>query len=127
MLTGGGISYPSKPLATDSKGVILKKGIIYAHVQDNAGNRSYKPINGYISKDFGYAKNDENTYDVIHLKSGWKFFAFDFVKQARAFIEAMEKEDWPVPWSQLDRTDKPDIVKPNIDRSIQLARQAELV
>lgn len=62
-----------------------------AEYQIYKSDNEYEPVNGLVSKNFGYRKVRPEKIVVTHLKSGYKAWRdFEKVKQARMFIELIE-------------------------------------
>lgn len=54
---------------------------------------------GLVSESFGIHKNQNGTYSVTHLNTGYKIFTFFLQKQARKFVESLEDQN--ILWGTL--------------------------
>lgn len=79
----------------------MKKGkILIAVKPENLGFK--KAVKGLLSKTMGIHKDiDCDKYIVTHLKTGLRTFDFYTMKDARKFIELIDKTVFPFPWDSF--------------------------
>lgn len=77
----------------------MRKGTIEIFLN----NETPKIVDGYISKEFGFYKNEFKNYDVTHLKTGLKILSFMKMKHAKRFVELLEETTFPIPFCEVTR------------------------
>lgn len=66
-------------------------------------NETSKIVDGYISNEFGFYKNEFKNYDVTHLKTGLKILSFMKMNHAKKFICLLEETTFPIPFNEVTR------------------------
>jgi len=64
-------------------------------------NPGEQEVNGWIGRQFGTHK-ESGIYVVTHLRTGARVSWFNYLKNARDFIDRMEKAAWKQTWDTND-------------------------
>jgi len=59
-------------------------------------------VTGWIGRQFGAHKNNSGNYVVTHLRTGVRVSWFNYLKNAKDFIDRMEKAAWKQTWDSND-------------------------
>jgi hypothetical protein len=99
----------------------MKKGSF--EIKERTENRGWKmeKVEGFYSENFGIHKLDDDrcsSWNVTHLKTGLKLCSFDYLREARFYIEKLEGiRDWPVAW---DSSTNGEDYRPNGNMALRL-------
>lgn len=81
----------------------MKKGTFEIKMRTEKRGWKMEEVNGFYSENFGVHKVDDDrcaSWNVTHLKTGLKMSTFDYLREAKFYVEKLEGvRDFPVPWN----------------------------
>jgi hypothetical protein len=77
----------------------LTKKTFRIKIKSKNGGWTWEEVDGFTSEFFGIHKCSlSKKFHVTHLPTGLCLWKFELLKQARAYVEAISKEEFPVSW-----------------------------
>jgi hypothetical protein len=101
----------------------MRKGTFKIKTNTSNSGWAMEEVNGFISNDFGIFKAEHPVkktfmgYSVTHLRTGLRLASFDFLRQARDYVDRVEKAVFPVAWDSSSRGED---FRPNAPKAIEI-------